>query len=302
MPDLVLKASQFPASPICPSPKNWPSIVNFSPAVRLALLFALVVSSTSLHPASAAHASIGTPVSNMEMSTLEGGKALALKKVVANVLVFFRPNQERSLGALRELAQCQSGFVGKSVHWVAIVSSSAPTESAAALLRDAGFHATGLVDRDDALYGSLGLALHPVVVIVGSDQKLAAFEPFRSVDFCAVVGARIRHLLHEITDDQLNSVLTPAKSTEGGSDQVARRYRAFAEALFKDKNYDKAIENVRKSLDKDPQLVSAHVLLGEILFAQGNCAEAIPAFSQALALDAANTSAKGGLERCQPAK
>ncbi|MDD5176545.1 MAG: tetratricopeptide repeat protein [Sterolibacterium sp.] len=273
-----------------------------SPVARLILLIALVISTTSFHLASASHAAIGTPVSNAEMPTLEGGKTVALRKVEANVLVFFRPNQERSLGALRELAQCQSGFTGKSVHWVAIVSSSAPAESAATLLRDSGFVAPLLVDREDALYGSLGLALHPVVVIVDREQNLAAFEPFRAVDFCSIVGARIRHLLGEITDDQLNSVLAPAKSTQGGSDQVAKRYRAFAEALFKDKNYDKALENVRKSLDKDSQLAPAHALLGEILSAQGNCTEAIPAYNQALTIDAANLSAKEGLSRCKPAQ
>lgn len=233
---------------------------------------------------------------------LEGGKAYALRDVEANVLVFFRPNQERSLGALRELAQCQTGFAGKSVHWVAVVSSSAPAESVAALMRDTRFAAPVLVDSGDALYGSLGLALHPVVVIVDRDQKLAAFEPFRSVDYCSVISARIRHVLREISDDELRAALAPPKSTQGGSDQVARRYRAFAEALFKDKHYDKALENVRKSLDKDPLLAPAHALLGEILLAQGNCTDAVPAFDQALALDAGNASAREGLERCKPAR
>lgn len=273
-----------------------------TPFLRLGLLIALLIGTAGLHMASAAHAAIGTPVGNTEMQVLGGGKALALKDVEANVLVFFRPNQDRSLGALRELAQCQAGFAGKSVHWVAIVSSAAPAESAGTLLRDSGFAATALVDRDDVLYGSLGLALHPVVVIVGRDQKLAAFEPFRAVDFCSVVGARIRHLLREINDEQLNGILAPAKSTQGGSDQVARRYRAFAEALFKDKNYDKALENVRKSLEKDPQLAPAHALLGDILQAQGKCVEAIPAYTQALTLDAANQIAKDGLEHCKPAQ
>jgi tetratricopeptide (TPR) repeat protein len=169
------------------------------------------------------------------------------------------------------------------------------------MLRDSRFAAPVLVDSGDALYGSLGLALHPVVVIVGRDKKLAAFEPFRSIDFCSVIGARIRHALREISDDELRTALEPPKSTQGGSDQVARRYRAFAEALFKDQKYDKALENVKKSLDKDPLLAPAHALLGQILATQGNCADALPAFKQALVLDADNVSAKQGLERCKAA-
>ena len=272
------------------------------PVERFTFILALLGSLAGFHPARAAHAAIGTPIADAQMSTLEGGKAQVLGNVEADVLVFFRPNQERSLGALRELAQCQRELAGKSVRWVAIVSDSAPPDAVAAMMRDSGFAAPALVDGGDALYGSLGLALHPVVVIAGRDHKIAAFEPFRSVDFCAVVGARIRHLLHEISDDELHRVLDPPRAVEGGNGQVARRYRAFAEALFKDQRYDKALENVRKSLDKDPLLAPAHALMGEILLAQGNCADAITAFDKALALDAANAAAKQGMERCKPAR
>lgn len=273
-----------------------------SPVKRLVWLIALLTGLSCLHPASAAHAAIGTPVPNAEMPTLDGGKAFALRDVEANVLVFFRPHQERSMGALRELAQCQAAFSGKSVGWVAVVSGSAPPESVTAMLRDTRFVAPVLVDRGDALYGSLGLALHPVVVIVGRDRKLAAFEAFRSVDFCSVVSARIRSVLREITEDELRDALAPPKSTQGGDVQVARRYHALAEALFKARNYDKALENVRKSLDKDPLAAPAHALLGQVLFAQGKCVEAIPAFQQALSIDAASASAKEGLEQCKSAR
>lgn len=272
------------------------------PVARLVVLLAFVAGASHFDSAWAVHAAVGTPVSNAEMPLLGGGKAFPLRDVEASVLVFFRPNQPRSLAALRELAQCQTGFAGKSVHWTSVISGSAPADSVPATLRDTGFAAPVLVDREDTLYGSLGLALHPVVVIVGRDQKLAAFEPYRAVDFCAVVGARIRHLLREISDADLDSALNPPKSSQGGDAQVARRYRAFAEVLFKSKNYEAALQNVRKSLDKDPQLAPAHALLGKILAAQGNCAEAIAAFRQALVIDTSNAEAKEGLENCKPAR
>lgn len=233
------------------------------------------------------------------MSTLEGGKARPLGDADASVLVFFRPNQERSQAGLRELAQCQRGFAGKSVRWVGIVSDSAPADSVVALVREARFVAPVLVDSGDALYGSLGISLHPVVVIVGRDRKLAAFEPFRSVDYCAVVGARIRHALREISDDELRVALDPPKASEGGNGQAARRYRAMAEAQFKAGSTDKALESVRKSIDRDQKLAPAHALLGEILSAQGDCAGAADAFAKALALDATLAAAKAGGERCK---
>lgn len=266
------------------------------------LIAALGLLSAAFHPATAARAAVGTPVPSAEMPLLEGGKASPLRDVEANVLVFFRPNQERSSGALRELAGCRKGLAGKSVHWSGIVSGSVPAESAAGLVRETGFGVPVLVDNGDSLYGALGLALHPVVVIVGRDHKLAAFEPFRTLDFCSVVRARIRHVLREISDDELRIALDPPKAAEGGNGQVARRYRALAGALLKAKNYDKAAEYARKSIERDPTLAPAHALLGEILSAQGHCAEALPAFNKAIAIDAVNAPARTGIERCKSAR
>lgn len=268
---------------------------------RVAAL-ALVALAVVLQPARAAHAAVGTTVASAELPTLEGGKAPLTGGVDANVLVFFRPGQDRSVGALRELARCQKELAGKSVRWVGVVSGSTATPTAAALLQDSGLAAPLLVDQGDALYGSLGLDLHPVVVIVGRDQKLAAYEPFRALDYCPVISARIRHLLHEISDAELAAVLDPPKATQGGAEQVARRYRAFAETQFKNKDYDKALGSVRKSLERDPLLAPAHALLGQILQAQGNCVDALPAFKQALAIDAGNALALDGLEHCKPAR
>lgn len=223
-----------------------------------------------------------------------------LRDVDANVLVFFRPNQERSSSGLKELAGCQKELASKSIAWTAIVSDSVPVKSAAALIRESGIDAPVVRDSGDSVYGGLGIALHPVVVIVGRNGRLAAFEPFRSVNYCAVVKARIRRMLNEISEDELQNVLNPPKAQEGGNGQVARRYRAFAEALFRAKNYEKALQNVRTSLEKDPDQAPAHALLGDILSAQGRCEEAVPAYGKALELDASDLRARDGMTRCRP--
>lgn len=266
---------------------------------RLALFIGILAFLFGLHPASAARAAIGTPVANAEMPTADGGKARLLQAVEANVLVFFRPNQENSLSGLKELAQCQKAFTDKPVHWAAIVSDSSSAETAATLVRDSDFAAPVLMDTGDALYGSLGLALHPVVVIVDKDNKLAAFEPFRSVNYCSVVSAHLRFVLHEISADALRQALDPPKAAESGNGQAARRYRALAETLLKSGNLDKALEYARKSIERDPNPAAGHALTGQILRAQGNCAGAIASFDKALTLDADNAAAKEGKALCQ---
>ena len=266
---------------------------------RLAFLVALFGWISSFHPATAARAQVGTPVADVELATLEGGKSQLLGDAAASVLVFFRPNQERSLSTLKDLADCQKAFAAKPVRWVAIVSGAASRDSVRAAVREARLAMPVLVDEGDALYGSLGVALHPVIVIVGADRRLAAFEPFRAINYCAVVTARIRHVLREISDEELQRVLAPPRAVDGGDAQIAGRNLRLAEALFKAKNYDKALERVRRSLDKDPALAPAHALMGEILAAQGNCAEAVRAFRKALEIDPTSVPAKDGIERCK---
>lgn len=268
---------------------------------HLPLLVAAVVGALGVHPgATAIHAGPGTPVADREMPAFEGGRARLLRDAAANVLVFVRANQKRSLGALKELSMCRQSLAKRPVRWVAIVSDADSRDSVAALFRDSATTMPVLIDESDALYGSLGVALHPVVVVIGADRKLAAFEPFRAINYCAVVTARVRHALREMSDDDLQRALAPPKAAIGGNAQVALRYHALAEALFKAGNHAKAIEAVRKSLDKDPGRAQAHVLLADILAAQGRCAEASEAYGRAREIDPSNREAIEGPGRCRP--
>lgn len=262
------------------------------------LVLALSVLLAGLNAAVAAHATNGTPVPDREMPTLDGGRDRVLGDVDASIVVFFRPGQVRSRSALKELAQCQANLAGKSVRWVAVVSDTA-AEGAATLVRDSKFAAPVLVDKDDALYASLGVVLHPVLVIVDRDRKLAAFEPYRSVNFCAIVTARIRHVLREISDDDLRAALEPPPATQGGEVQVARRLAVLAEKLLVDGKFDKALQYARKSIEKDAAVASTHALVGDTLAAQGNCTQALAAFDKALAIESGNARAKAGSERCK---
>lgn len=254
-------------------------------AVGTLVVAALIGWASVFHPAAAAHAQAGTPVADTELAALDGGKARLLADAAVNVLVFVRPEQERSLKALKQLGECQKGVAGKPVRWVAIVSSAAPKASVTAMVRESALAMPVLVDEGDALYGNLGVALHPVAVIVGPERRLAAFEPFRSIHYCAVVTARVRHALREISDDELQRALAPPTAARGGDAQVALRYRALAETLFKAGNHAKALENARRSLERDPALASAHALLGDILAAQGDCGAAREAYRKAREID-----------------
>lgn len=268
-------------------------------AGRGSLLVAALIGGLGGFPSvTVAHAQVGTPVEDMELPALDGGKAHVIAEVAANVIVFVRPGQSRSLGALKEFAACRKALEGKSVRWAAIVSGAASKESVTAMVRESQVAMPLLIDEGDVLYGSLELAQHPVTVIIGADRKVAAVEPLRTINYCAIVTAHVRHVLREISDEELQHALAPPKAEAGGDAQVALRYRALAAALFKSGNYAKAIENVRRSLEKDPGRAATYVLLGDILAAQGDCAEANHAYRKAREIDPSSRASAGGVDGC----
>jgi tetratricopeptide (TPR) repeat protein len=241
---------------------------------------------------------VGDRLANPRLPRLGGGAAELLSaSATVSLFVFFRPEQDRSLEALKTLARLQKEFAGKPVRMVAVVSDSWPEEAVQALVREAGFGAPVLVDAGDALYGALGVRLHPVVGLCDGQQRLAAYEPFRQVNFAEIIRGRIRLMLGESTEAEMARVLEPEKATTGSPAAEARRYFNLARMLWTRKNAGKALEAVRRSLAIAPT-APAWALQGQILAAGGDCRAATPLFEQALTIDPTEPVAIEGLKGC----
>ncbi len=242
---------------------------------------------------------IGDPVQDVQLDALGGGKdRLLAKGAKANVFVFFRPEQDHSVDTLKDLASCEKEFAGKPVRFVGVVSDSWPPDVVQALVRDTGVKMTVLVDRGDALYGALGIRLHPVIGIVDAKGKLVAFEPFREINYCERVKVRIRWLLGEVSEAEIAKVDEPARSPLPHSDEgVSKRHLNFARMLLKIGQPEKALDEVAKALAVQPS-AAGHGLRGEILATLGRCPEAVAAFDVALKIEPANAVATEGKKRC----
>lgn len=243
---------------------------------------------------------MGTPIGDAELARVGApGKAHVFGPERATLLVFFRPGQARSVEALRGLARCQKSLEGRSLRWVGLVADSAPADAVASMVRESGFGAEVLADAGDAIYGGLGIALHPVVVVADERRRLAAFEPFRSVDFCPYVTARVRHVLGEIDDQQLRAALEPAQTAPIGGGHAGNRHRSLAEALLRAGNLDKALESARKAVEAEPSSPASHVVRGKVEAARGDCEAASSSFDRALELEPGNAAAASGAAICR---
>jgi tetratricopeptide (TPR) repeat protein len=271
--------------------------MNVQCRASLAVLAALVLSPLGAH----AHAEVGTPVDNLEMRTLAGGKEkLLAARAKANVVIFFRPNQERSVDALRQMGRCEKDFTGKPVRWVGVVSSTEAAEDVKATVRDAGIGFPVLVDENDALYDKLGVRLHPMVVVVDAKAKVAAFEMYRQIDYCDIIKGRIRLVLGEIDTAQMDKILNPEKSGLPGDDlpKKAMRDVNLGRKLLDLDLADKAIEKAKRALEIAP-VPAAWTLMGDAFAKKGDCGEAARAYDEARKLDPKDAKAAAGPTGCK---
>jgi tetratricopeptide (TPR) repeat protein len=243
---------------------------------------------------------VGDKVDDAELRTADGRRDhLLAKGAKANVFVFFRPEHDRSLDTLKDLARCEKDFSGKPVRFVGVVSDAWPLDEVNAFVREAGVSMPVLVDEGDLLYGRLGIRLHPVIGIVDGQRKLVAFEPFRQINYCDRVRVRIRWALGEATEADVAKVDQPERTVTHSEAGVARRHLNFARELHRIRQDEKALEEAKRSLAFVPS-AEGYALQGEILASLRRCPDALRAFEAALALEPANAAARDGKRGCGP--
>ncbi|HET7825005.1 MAG TPA: tetratricopeptide repeat protein [Anaeromyxobacter sp.] len=266
--------------------------------MRALLAGVLALSALAPRPDRAfSNVAVGDPVRDRELAAAAGGKAPLLGDARASVFVFFRTDSENSAGALDELSFVERDLAAKGARFVAVVSDSDDVERAKAMMRHAGLKMPLLVDARDALYGELGVRLHPVVGVVAKG-RLAAYEHYRKVGFRRIVRGRIEVALGEAREADLEKVLSPSPSRTGDALSPARRWVALGRKELARGDAARAEASARKGVGLAPGHAPAHVLLGKALAVQGRCAEARAAFEAALRLAPTDQEASEGLRDC----
>jgi tetratricopeptide (TPR) repeat protein len=264
---------------------------------------ALVIAATSTAVPSEGHAFVNLPIGgalkNRTLPTLDGKRVPLLGSGKANLFVFFRPGQDHSLQTLGQLAQLEKEFAGKPVRFTAVTSDSYPRDEVAATAREAGIAMPILIDVGDALYGELGVALHPVLGITDERGTLLAYQHFLKINMLDVVRGRIQVALGEIGEAEMARLVEPPAATiDLGKRSGAKSRFLLARALLSRGSVEKAIENARAGVALDPTFAPVHAILGKALAAAGQCAEAEKEIAEALRIDAADPTAADARGQC----
>jgi tetratricopeptide (TPR) repeat protein len=270
---------------------------------RLSVALAAVAVLAVLPPPARARAAPGTQLENVELRTLAGGREKLLSTAVkANLLVFFRPDGERSLDALKGMAQCERDLEGRPIRWVAVVSGSAPVADVKAVVAASGIRMPVLLDDGDVLYDRLGIRMHPIVAIADGKLTLHALEPYRQIDYCDVVKTRLRVLIGEATQAELDRAVNPDASPLPGSDAAKKAMRDvhMARRLYELGQYEKAVKQAEKALEVAP-VAQAWVVMARAYAKLGRCGDAAKVLDEALRLEPGNADVPAAKALC-PAK
>lgn len=166
---------------------------------RLRLLVALLAGSTAfLLPVKSLafwNVEVGDTVPDRQLLTLDGSRQSLLGHGQATVFVLCRPQHDRSLQTLRELAQLERAFAGKPVRFVAVTPDSYDPKAVRSMMRQAGVRMEVLVDKDDALAGALGVDTRPAVAVADEAHHLAAYQHYLSVNMGATLQLQIQDVL-----------------------------------------------------------------------------------------------------------
>ncbi len=216
---------------------------------------------------------VGTPVRNRTMATMDGNRAPLLADGKVNVFVFIRSAQEHSESALSQLTELEREFEAKPVRFVAIFSGDEAPEEVRKLIEATGARMRVLVDDADALYGELGVMLHPSAGIVGKDWRLTGYQPFRNVNFLDAMRGQVRLALGEIDAAALAKILDPGTATAPSGGRARARLK-LARTLLAAGSVGPAMESARAAVALEPDLADGYLVLAEALAKADRCEEA----------------------------
>lgn len=245
-----------------------------------------------------ANVDVGSVLPNPTLPGLDGVERSLLSEGQVSAFVFFHPEQEHSLEALRDLAELRNEMAEKPVRWIGVVSDRFGGGAIRSALSETGVELETVVDEGDRLYGELGVRLYPSIGIADREGNLRAYLPYTKVNFMRSVQAHLQHTLGEIDDDELKVALRPKSVDFGGNGASAGRNIRFARMLLDAGKLDKALAKARDAVVASPESAEARALVGLILVEQGNCDAARKSLQRALELDPENATAKTALDRC----
>lgn len=267
-------------------------------ALALALATACICVWDDAAAAAARTPAAGTVLDNPALPALGGGKRKLLGEGPLDVLVFLRPGQAYSADVLPSLEEVRKAS-GDRVRWTTLVADRFSKKDVAEMTGGRPLGLPLVFDTGSTVRTALGVVLEPVAALVGKDHKFVRLVAFRKINFGSTLHAYVRHALGEIDDEGLERALDPtAERAVPKASGKAKLYLKLGRRALEAGRLDSALEAAHKAIAVVAELADAHVLLGDVLAAKGDCKAAIPAYERALGLQNGHPEALKGKQAC----
>ncbi len=222
-------------------------------------------------------AKVGDKLSAFTLTDIEGN-SFSYQQDTHRVLavVFLAAHQTRSERAIEDLGRIAADLQrsGHPLDLAAVVSDSEDLAYFRQLRKDLELTSRILLDREDHLWGKLGLTATPTVIVADAQGVIRWIRAGHGYDFAEQARSEILQALG----------LEPVKETEHARVETltndtpedrARRHMNMGQALEGEGRVEAAIAELRKARELAPKSVDIQLELGRLLCRGGQTEEAL---------------------------
>jgi tetratricopeptide (TPR) repeat protein len=221
-------------------------------------------------------AKVGDKLSAFTLTDIEGN-SFSYQQDTHRVLavVFLAAHQTRSERAIVDLnriaADLQRG--GHPLDLVSVVSDSEDLAYFRQLRKDLGLAARILLDREDHLWGKLGLTATPTVIVADPQGVIRWIRAGHGYDFSEQARSEVLQTLGLEPMKETEHTRVEALTNDTPEDRASRHMR-MGQALDSEGRLESAITELRKAQELAPRSVEVQLELGRLLCRAGQSEEA----------------------------
>lgn len=252
-----------------------------------------------ISPFSSGHAvniKTGEEAPDFSLNSIEGNPvSLTEFKDRITVLIYWRPDQQRSHMALKDGNYFSQTFKNQGIQIIGLIAQPDNREEILKIVEDNNLDFPILIDSEREVYSNYGIRVYPSTVVVGRDGKIAYSVPGHALNYRISLEAHLKYLLGEIDDEQLQNMISPHRESKDDSVLKAERTYNLALKFTETKLMDQAIDAAKKAIKIKPDIAKSYILLGFLFLVREETDDALEQFNRALALDPRSHDAKTGL-------
>ncbi|UCC98822.1 MAG: tetratricopeptide repeat protein [Phycisphaerales bacterium] len=197
-------------------------------------------------------------------------------------IIFWRPNHELSLEALRDLEAVAQEVGPSKFKILAVDAKLSSVQNVQAALVNEKISFPIVLDPLRTLYEKVGLIVCPTTLLFDAKGTLQFVVTSHARQFRQVVKARLRFFLGEIDEETMNEHIKPSIHRIEPDLAAAWRMYNLGVQLQTEGRIDEATSIFEKVIAQYPSLAEAHCALGFLKFAAGDPNSAAERFQTAL--------------------